>query len=90
MKLKRHKQFLKEWAKTKLTDGQFEKFIEFAGRLKKDVPLPPESRDHSLSGEYNDCREFHLGGDILIIYREELEKKETTFLRLGSHSQLFK
>jgi hypothetical protein len=28
MNLKRHKQFLKDWNKTKLTDGQFTKFIE--------------------------------------------------------------
>jgi mRNA-degrading endonuclease YafQ of YafQ-DinJ toxin-antitoxin module len=51
MILKRHKQFLKEWTKTKLTDGQFEKFIEFAGCLKKNIPLPPESKDHNLNSE---------------------------------------
>ncbi len=90
MKLKRHKQFLKDWAKIKLTDGQFEKFIVFSACLKKDISLPLESRDHSLNGEYNDCREFHLGGDVLIIYKKELEKNETIFLRVGNHSQLFK
>lgn len=88
MKLKRYKQFLKDWAKTRLTDGQFEKFIAYAHCLKNDSPLPAESKDHSLSGEYCDCREFHLGGDMLIIYREE--NNEITFIRLGTHSQLFK
>ena len=88
MKLKRYKQFLKDWAKTRLTDGQFEKFIAYANCLRNSTPLPAESKDHSLSGEYNDCREFHLGGDMLIIYREE--KNETTLIRLGTHSQLFK
>jgi mRNA interferase YafQ len=88
MKLRRYKQFLKDWAKTRLTDGQFEKFIAYANCLKNQTPLSPESKDHSLSGEYGDCREFHLGGDMLIIYREE--NKEITFIRLGTHNQLFK
>ncbi|MDM8547697.1 type II toxin-antitoxin system YafQ family toxin, partial [Candidatus Venteria ishoeyi] len=30
--------------------------------------MPDEAKDHTLLGEYKDCREFHLGGDILLIY----------------------
>jgi len=88
MELKRSKQFIKDWAKIRLTDGQFEKFIAYVNCLKQDVPLPPESKDHGLSGEYVDCREFHLGGDMLIIYRQV--NNETVFIRLGTHSQLFR
>ena len=68
MKLKRHKQFLKDWNKTKLTDGQFAKRVHFSDCLQLEKPLPPVSKDHAFSGEYQDCREFHLGGDMLVIY----------------------
>jgi len=88
MNLKRHKQFLKDWNKTKLTDGQFTKFIEYSECLRLEKPLPEESKDHSLQGKYKDCREFHLGGDMLVIYM--LCENYTVFLRLGTHSQLFK
>ena len=88
MKLKRHRQFLKDWKKTRLTDGQFEKFISYAELFRIDQPLPEESRDHPLLGEYNDYREFHLGGDMLVIY--QIITEECIFYRVGSHSQLFK
>ena len=88
MKLRRHKQLLRDWNKTKITDGQFAKLIQFFECLRLNEPLPAESKDHSLSGEYQDCREFHLGGDLLVIYIP-LET-EIILLRLGTHSQLFK
>ena len=89
MKIKRHKQFIKEFKKVKLTDGQFEKFIQYINCLRNDSPLPEESKDHALNGEYSDCREFHLGGDTLIIYLINLDN-EAVLLRIGSHAQLFK
>ncbi|MGB0848909.1 MAG: type II toxin-antitoxin system YafQ family toxin [Thiolinea sp.] len=65
MKLKRHRSFLKDFRKVNLADSQFEKFIRFVNCLREGEALPPESKDHALLGEYLDCREFHLGGDIL-------------------------
>ncbi len=88
MKIKRHKSFIKDFKKAQITDGQFEKFIQFINCLKEDLPLPEESKDHALNGEYSDCREFHLGGDTLVIYL--VVEDETILMRLGSHSQLFK
>ena len=88
MKLKRHKSFLKDWRKINLSDEHFEKFITYSNNLKANVPLPEESRDHDLTAEYKDCREFHLGGDMLVIYRCCVDEIE--FIRMGSHSQLFK
>jgi mRNA interferase YafQ len=88
MKIKRHKKFLKDFRDTKLSDSQFEKFVYYINCLREDTPLPPESKDHMLSGDYKDCREFHLGGDMLIIYL--VTEEEVTLMRLGTHSQLFK
>ena len=89
MKIKRHKHFIKEFKKVQITDGQFEKFITFIHCLKNSLTLPEESKDHALKGEYTDCREFHLGGDILVIYLINLNN-EVILLRIGSHAQLFK
>ena len=89
MKICRHKQFIKEFKKIRITDGQFEKFIRYINCLKNDAPLPEEAKDHALNGEYSDCREFHLGGDTLVIYLVNTSN-EVILLRIGSHAQLFK
>ena len=89
MKIKRHKKFLKDYRDCKLSDSQFEKFIYYLNLLREDKILPPESKDHALSGNYQDCREFHLGGDMLLIYLET-ELNETVLMRIGTHSQLFR
>jgi mRNA interferase YafQ len=47
MKIKRHKQFLKEFKKMQITDGQFEKFIYYINCLRIDSPLPKEAKDHA-------------------------------------------
>jgi len=88
MSLKRHKQFIKDFKKIQLTDGQFLKLILFINCLIDDKPLPKESRDHALNGEYADCREFHIGGDTLVIYL--VAETDVTLLRIGSHAQLFR
>ncbi len=88
MKIKRHKKFLKDFRNIKFSDSQFEKFVYYINTLREDKVLPPESKDHALSGNYKDCREFHLGGDILIIYLES-NIDEIILMRLGTHSQLF-
>jgi len=87
MKIRRHKQFLKDFKKVSVTDGQFEKFIQFINCLREDLPLPEESKDHPLLGQYSGCREFHLGGDVLVIYL--MINNQVTLMRLGSHAQLF-
>lgn len=50
--------------------------------------LPPRYRDHSLSGDYQDCRDCHLKPDLLLIYRK-LDGEVVQLVRLGSHSELF-
>ncbi len=87
MQIKRHKQFVKDFKKNRLTDGQFDKLITYLNALKKGQTLPAESKDHALVGNFSDCREFHLGGDLLVIYL--IQNKEITLLRLGTHAQLF-
>jgi mRNA interferase YafQ len=84
MKIKRHKLFLKDFKKTTLNDREFEKFVCYINTLRTDEVLPAESLDHSLSGNYKDCREFHLSGDMLVIYLVN-QNDEIVLMRLGTH-----
>lgn len=88
MKLKRHKQFIKDFRKIRLTDEQFQKLIKYLNLLLEGKSLPPEAQDHELLGEWGGFREFHLGGDLLVIYY--LTENEIILARIGTHNQLFK
>ena len=69
------------------------------GRLKQvmlllmahDGPLGPEWLDHPLKGRWRDHRECHIGGDFLLIYRVEEDRKASLviFVRTGTHADLF-
>ena len=49
--------------------------------------LPARNKDHQLKGTLKDCRECHIEGDWLLIYR--IEGSELCLVRTGSHSDLF-
>ncbi len=87
MIIKRHKSFINDFRKAKLTDQQFDKFIIYISLLQHNELLPPEARDHKLQGELQHFREFHLSGDMLIIYL--VQEQNITLVRIGTHSQLF-
>ncbi len=59
-------------------------------QLARDIPLPPNWRDHPLTNNMKRFRECHIGGsgDWLLVY----EKRETDLilylLGTGSHSDL--
>ena len=88
MLLKRHKHYRKDALKAKLTDEQYAKRLKYLSAILDSNPLPSESRDHELIGEYKGFREFHLGGDMLIIYK--VVDNVLYLQRMGTHSQLFK
>ena len=51
--------------------------------------LPHKYRDHTLSGNYSQCRECHITPDWLLIY-EKTESDLVLYLtRTGTHSDLF-
>ncbi|MGA8172067.1 MAG: type II toxin-antitoxin system YafQ family toxin [Methylocystis sp.] len=87
------KPFLKDWERLSRS-GRFD-----MNRLKEamlspianDGPLGPEWLDHPLKGEWHECRECHIGGDFLLIYK--LDESDKTgliiFVRAGTHADLF-
>lgn len=46
-------------------------------------------RDHQLNGEFSDCRECHIQGDLLLVYQIKDEEVVLILINIGSHSQLF-
>ncbi|MDQ3288783.1 MAG: type II toxin-antitoxin system YafQ family toxin [Pseudomonadota bacterium] len=52
-----------------------------------DAPMPPEYKDHPLKGPWSRYREFHAGGDLLVVYRVDGDLVD--FVRIGTHTGLF-
>lgn len=49
--------------------------------------LPPQNKDHSLTGNYAGKRECHIQPDWLLIYQQTDD--ELLLYRTGTHSDLF-
>lgn len=83
-----HKTFTKDLKKAKLNPTNTAKLFMFISLLLNEEELPSESRDHELMGNYKDTKEFHISGDLLVVYR--IEDNTLELLRIGTHSQLFR
>lgn len=51
--------------------------------------LPEKYRDHSLFGDYADCRECHITPDWLLVYKISNAELILYLTRTGTHSDLF-
>lgn len=51
--------------------------------------LPEKYKDHSLNGNYRDCRECHITPDWLLIYQIKGDELILCLTRTGTHSDLF-
>jgi len=87
MKLFRTKTFKKDMKKVKFTDKLYQIFIENIWLLLKNKTLPVSSKAHQLMGKFSMYREFHVSGDLLVIY--VIEDDILKLVRIGTHSQLF-
>jgi mRNA interferase YafQ len=81
------KQFKKDVDRIKRTGRPMERLSEAIDLLVESKPLPSINRDHQLVGNMKDYRKCHLGGDWLLIY--QVSTDTVTFIRTGSHSELF-
>jgi mRNA interferase YafQ len=57
--------------------------------LVNEQPLPARCREHGLYGGYEGKLECHIQPDWLLIYEIDTVKREITFHRTGTHSDLF-
>jgi mRNA interferase YafQ len=85
----RTKEFKKDWTRLSHSGRYDMKALKDAMKLliDNDGPLPAEYKDHGLTGEWEDHRDCHIGGDFLLIYR--IEEDKVIFVRAGTHSELF-
>ncbi|HIP47256.1 MAG TPA: type II toxin-antitoxin system YafQ family toxin [Campylobacterales bacterium] len=87
LNLFRTKTFLKEYKKIKFTDKLYTKYVVYISTLLQKELLPPQALDHSLKGNYTGYREFHISGNLLVVYM--IEDETLKLIRIGSHSEIF-
>jgi len=55
--------------------------------LQTDIPLSSKYQDHPLYGTWKGCRELHIQGNWLLIYKKE--NNQLILRATGTHSELF-
>ncbi len=88
MKLSRSKQFKKDMRlyASKMSDKHFEMFVDALSYLINEKKLPAKFKDHQLNGKLKSYREFHIGGDLLVLY--VVEEEVIYLFRLGTHAEV--
>ena len=82
-------QFRKD-VKRMVSRGKDDKKLEEVLRVLADGgTLPPEKRDHALTGDYAGFRECHIEPDWLLIYCYLNDQLVLVCSRTGTHSDLF-
>ena len=89
IQLKQHKKFKNDMSKVTFSDSQFNKYIQFLHLLANKEELPAESKNHALKGDWKGFDEFHIGGNLLVIYHY-IDSSTLELIRIGTHNQLFK
>lgn len=87
---KRSTRFKRDVKRCQKQNKSMELFKTVHEKLIKGDPLPRKNKDHSLSGNWNGYRECHLEPDWLLIYKVDESDKIIEYVRMGSHSDLFK
>lgn len=88
LELSIHKIFTKDLKKAQLNPSNSKKLFSYISLLLSRKELPAEAKDHFLAGKYKDTKEFHISGDLLVIYM--ISNNTLKLLRIGTHSQLFR
>ncbi len=81
--------FKKDYKRIKKRGYNIKLFEAVVEMLAEQKTLPQKYKDHSLSGDYSDCRECHITPDWLLIYRINDNELILTLTRTGTHSDLF-
>ena len=82
-------QFKKDYKLALKRHSDVEELFRVVEILQREEPLPPEKKDHALTGNYKGYRECHIHTDFLLIYKIENKKLELILYRTGTHSDLY-
>lgn len=83
-------QFEKDKEKAKRQKKNFKILDEVVKKLIEEQLIDPKHCDHPLKGEWKGYRDCHVQNDWVLIYKINEKEKTITFVRLGTHSELFK
>jgi len=81
--------FRKDYKAMEMRGYEMSKIDEVINTLLKEKPLPPEKRDHPLSGNWKGHRECHIEPNWLLVYRIKETELLLSLTRTGSHSDIF-
>ena len=81
--------FLKDFTRLVKRNYDMHLLEEVIEILASGNPLPEKYQDHSLNGNYKDCRECHITPDWLLIYQIRKMELILYLTRTGTHSDLF-
>lgn len=86
MRAELHPKFRKEFAKLRASEQR-----AFAERLKLFIfePHHPQLHTHRLKGSFAGYWSINVNGDLRAVYKQ-VERDLVVFIRIGSHSQLYK
>lgn len=65
------------------------KLVTALSLLASGEPMPPQYRDHPLSGDLKDFRECHIEGDWLLLYQIFADRLVLSASGTGTYSDLF-
>ena len=82
-------QFKKDYKKAVKRHCDVEELFKVIELLKNQQPLPPEKRDHALTGDYSGYRECHVHPDFLLVYKVVDSQLQLYLYRTVTHSDLF-
>jgi len=87
-KVSQTKQFFRDINRMRKRGKDLEKLQEIVKLLSEGTPLPPNHRDHPLTGQWQPSRDCHVEADWILIYTTG--KDSLRLERTGTHSDLFK
>ncbi|MDQ6913305.1 MAG: type II toxin-antitoxin system YafQ family toxin [Verrucomicrobiota bacterium] len=87
MRLSQTAQFKKDIKRQRRRGKEIDKIKVVIERLLTGKPLPPNYKDHPLTGNWIGRRDCHVESDWILIYR--ILANELRLERTGTHSDLF-
>jgi mRNA interferase YafQ len=70
-------------------DKDLDKLWEIVNTLRREAELDREAyQDHALEGRWSDCRDLHIEGDWLLIYK--IKDGYLNLVRTGRHKDIFR
>ena len=87
--VRRTKKFRKELKKMLKRGADVSKLETVVNILASGEPLPPQYRDHALTGNLTGLRDCHIENDWLLLYTIQDDVLVLTLTRTGSHADLF-